>query len=58
MMMSVLKGRGGDSLLLAIDRAPKDDSLLRNVRRELDSHYQEYQRTLQNSISGRENGRS
>lgn len=57
MMLSVLKSHSGDSLLQAIDRAPKDDSLLRNIRRELDSHYQEYQQTLQNSLSGRENGR-
>ena len=57
MMMSVLKGRGGDSLLQAIDRAPKDDSLLRNIRRELDLQYQEHQQVLQNSLSGRENNR-
>ena len=58
MMMSVLKSKGGLSLLQAIDKAPKDDSLLRNIRRELDSHYQEYQKSLQNSMVGRENVRS
>ena len=57
MMLTVLKSRSGDSLLQAIDHAPKDDSLLRNIRHELDLHYQEYQQTLQNSLSGRENGR-
>lgn len=58
MMMSVLKSKGGLSLLQAIDKTPKDDSLLRNIRRELDSHYQEYQKSLQNSMVGRENVRS
>ena len=57
-MMSLLKSKGGLSLLQAIDKTPKDDSLLRNIRRELDSHYQEYQKSLQNSMVGRENVRS
>ena len=55
MMLSVLKSKGGLSLLQAIDKAPKDDSLLRNIRRELDLHYQEYQKSLQKVVSGREN---
>lgn len=55
MMLSVLKSKGGLSLLQAIDKAPKDDSLLRNIRRELDLHYQEYQKSLQKAMSGREN---
>lgn len=56
MMQSILNSNGGNSLLQAIDRAPKDESLLRNVRYELDYHYQEYQ--LQNQqVQKRENGR-
>lgn len=39
MMFSVLNSRGGDALIQAIDRAPKDDSLLRNIRREIDEQY-------------------
>ena len=42
MMLSVLKSKGGLSLL-------------RNIRRELDLHYQEYQKSLQKAMSGREN---
>ena len=47
MMMSVLKGRKGDELISAIDRAPKDENLLRNVRRELYDRYAEYEKTMQ-----------
>jgi hypothetical protein len=58
MMMSVLNGKGGNEFILAIDRAPKDDSLLRNIRRELDSSYKEYQEVLQNVNEARSNTRS
>lgn len=47
MMMTVLSGRGGDALLQSINRAPKDENLLRNVRRELDDRFKEYQQTVQ-----------
>lgn len=47
MMMSLLSGRNGDALLNAIDKAPKDDSLLRNIRREIDSQYRDYVQTMQ-----------
>jgi len=52
MMKSILNSRGGDELLKAVDRTPKDDSLLRNVRRELDSQYRNYQKMLQNVSGG------
>lgn len=57
MMLSVLKSNGGLSLLQAIDKAPKDDSLLRNIRYELDMHFKEYQQEIQNSVSERSNSR-
>lgn len=57
MMLSVLNGRGGTSFLEAINRAPKDEALLRNVRYELDMHFKEYQQELQNSVSERSNSR-
>ena len=47
MMMSILNGRNGDMLISALDRIPKDEHLLRNFRRELDSHYLEYQQEIQ-----------
>lgn len=47
MMMTLLNSRKGDVLVEAIERAPKDESLLRNVRRELDSQYAEYQQSVQ-----------
>ena len=43
MMMSVLNGRNGLQLVEAIDRAPKDETLLRNFRRELDEQFKEHQ---------------
>lgn len=52
MMMAVLNSRGGDELIKAVDRAPRDDSLLRNIRRELDSQYRNYQKLLQNTAEG------
>ena len=49
MMMTLLNGSKGEVLIEAIEKAPKDESLLRNVRCELDSEYMEYQQTLQRS---------
>ncbi|MDO4161541.1 MAG: hypothetical protein Q4D80_00865 [Pseudomonadota bacterium] len=57
MMQAVLGGRNGAAFLEAVDRAPKDESLLRNIRRELDTYYQDYTQTIQKSVSGRDNGR-
>ncbi|MBR1601177.1 MAG: hypothetical protein IJ677_06310 [Alphaproteobacteria bacterium] len=47
MMMTLLNSRKGDVLVEAIEKAPKDESLLRNVRRELDLEFTEYQQTIQ-----------
>ena len=47
MMMALLNGRNGQELLKTIDRAPKDENLLRNFRRELDSQYMDYQRGME-----------
>ena len=47
MMMTLLNSRKGDVLVEAIEKAPKDESLLRNVRRELDTQYAEYQQSVQ-----------
>lgn len=47
MMMTLLNGRNGETLVEAIDRAPKDENLLRNVRKELDLEYSEYQQSMQ-----------
>lgn len=55
MMMSLLNGRNGIALIEAIERAPRDDSLLRNVRRELDSQYIEYQKEIQQLQAQRQN---
>ena len=49
MMMTLLNSSKGEVLIESIERAPKDESLLRNIRRELDSQYAEYQQTLQKS---------
>lgn len=49
MMMTLLNSGRGEVLIESIERAPKDDSLLRSIRRELDSQYMEYQQTLQKS---------
>lgn len=46
-MQTILNGRNGDVLLISIDRMPKDQSLLRNVRRELDEEFLAYQRQVQ-----------
>lgn len=47
MMMAVLNGRNGNVLIEAIDRAPKDENLLRNVRRELYERHAELEKSLQ-----------
>lgn len=47
MVMAVLNSRNGAALIEAIDRAPKDENLLRNVRRELYARYEEYEKDLQ-----------
>lgn len=46
-MMTLLNGRGGKALIEAISRAPKDESLLRNFRRELDEQYRVYATEMQ-----------
>ncbi|MBR2429947.1 hypothetical protein IKB17_00595 [bacterium] len=53
MMQSVLNGNGGIEFLLSIERAPRDESLLRNIRRELDSAYRQNQQNIQNNIDSR-----
>ncbi len=55
MMMTVLNGRNGDALIQAIERAPKDESLLRSVRRELDEKFQEHQLIMQRTQRQNEN---
>lgn len=46
-MMTLLNSGKGEVLIEAIDRTPKDESLLRNIRRELDAEYLEYQQEVQ-----------
>ncbi|MBP5352844.1 MAG: hypothetical protein J6Y91_03675 [Alphaproteobacteria bacterium] len=46
-MQTLLGGRNGNTLLEAIERMPKDQGLLRNVRRELDEEFLAYQRQVQ-----------
>lgn len=46
-MQTILGSRNGNSLLEAIERMPKDQDLLRNVRRELDEEFLAYQRQVQ-----------
>jgi len=46
MMMSILNGRNGEKLIEAINRAPKDETLLRNFRRELDEQFKVHQQEL------------
>lgn len=58
MMTAVLNSNNGDVLLQAIERAPKDNSLLRNIRRELDSVFRDYQQSIQNTTGPRTNIRS
>lgn len=43
MMMTLLSGRNGNALIEEFSRAPKDESLLKNVRRILDQEYADYQ---------------
>ena len=47
MMMTLLNSGKGELLIDAIERAPKDESLLRNIRHELDYQYAEHQKDLQ-----------
>ena len=47
MMMNVLKSSRGDALVEAINRAPKDENLLRNVRSELYEKHAEHEKSLQ-----------
>ena len=49
MMMSILNGRNGEELIKAVDRAPKDENLLRNVRREIDLEYMKLREMMQRS---------
>ena len=50
MMQSLLNGKQGDALIQAIDRAPKDENLLRNVRREIDAQYIQSRQMMQRNI--------
>lgn len=50
MMDTLLAAKNGNDLIAAIERAPKDESLLRNIRRELDAQYREHQQTVQKGI--------
>ena len=43
MIMTILNSQSGILLIEALDRAPKDETLLRNFRRELDEQFKEYQ---------------
>ena len=47
MMNTVLNGKQGISLIKKINSSPKDDSLLRNLRRELDDHFKQHQKDTQ-----------
>ena len=47
MMQAVLNSNQGLALVQAIDRAPKDENLLRNFRHELDEQYIIYHHTLE-----------
>jgi hypothetical protein len=49
MMSAILNGRNGDRLIEAIERAPKDESLLRNFRRELDEQFKQHQLEIKRS---------
>lgn len=57
MMMAVLSGKGAEAMLMAIERAPKDESLLRNVRQELYANYKKHENTLQSSRETNVNNR-
>lgn len=56
MMNAVLNGKRGMSLIKAIDKAPKDESLLRNVRRELEDHFEQHKRDIKIARYNYENG--
>ncbi len=55
MMAAILNGRNGDRLIEAIERAPKDETLLRNFRRELDGQFQEHQLEIKREQQQRDN---
>lgn len=54
-MYTILNSNLGEKIIQAIDRTPKDDSLLRNFRRELDNIVVEYQQSHQNLVKNNEN---
>ena len=56
MMNAVLSGKRGTSLIKAVDRAPKDESLLRNVRRELEDHFEKHKLDIKIARHQYENG--
>ena len=55
MMLAVLNGKNGLQLIEALDRAPKDETLLRNFRRELDEQFKEHQLEIQREQQQRAN---
>ena len=56
MMNAVLNGKRGMSLIKAIGKSPKDESLLRNVRRELEDHFEQHKRDIKIARYQYENG--
>ncbi|MBO6290509.1 MAG: hypothetical protein J6N45_09370 [Alphaproteobacteria bacterium] len=58
MMNAVLNGKRGMSLIKAIDKAPKDESLLRNVRRELEDHFEKHKLDIKIARYQYENGQN
>ena len=50
MMMTILNGRNGDELIKAVDRTPKDENLLRNIRREIDDQYMQSRQMMQRTM--------
>ena len=56
MMNAVLNDKRGMSLIKAIGKAPKDESLLRNVRRELEDHFEQHKRDIKIARYQYENG--
>ncbi len=56
MMNAVLNGKRSMSLIKAIDKTPKDESLLRNVRRKLEDHFEQHKRNIKIARYNYENG--
>jgi hypothetical protein len=50
MMMTILNGRNGDELIKAVDSTPKDENLLRNIRREIDDQYMQSRQMMQRTM--------